>query len=227
VLVPLCTIDKSSSAALTRRAHTITNNLFSHRCTFHSAANFIVCSVALPCAHRRPGLLVCRKMLSTSPTKNKHSIIKTHFSKPFPLPRMPFVSFDFCAVTFLNQVFNKRSRLAFDPEQRKGFLYVYLFEKGISCRAMQIKPHSIMRPSPLLGDSACSHFRNATTIKIITIESLPCWLRVAFRIYNYTTTLLSSHNVPHLTLQCQGLPELTESGVMRKLRGIFNSIPSS
>ena len=67
---------------------------------------------------------------------------------------MPFVIFDFCAVTLLHRVFNKRSHLAFDPEQRKGFLYIYLFEKGISCRAMQIKPHSIMKPSPLLGYSA-------------------------------------------------------------------------
>lgn len=30
------------SAALSRRAHTIMNNLFSHRCTFHSAVNFII-----------------------------------------------------------------------------------------------------------------------------------------------------------------------------------------
>jgi hypothetical protein len=97
VLVPLCTIDKSSSAALTRRAHTIMNNLFTHRCTFHSAANFIVCLVALPRAPP-PRFIGLPKMLSTSPTiyalNHQNAFFKT-ISSFCGNDYIPFVNFDF------------------------------------------------------------------------------------------------------------------------------------
>lgn len=79
-------------------------------------------------------------MLSTSPfTLNQQNALFGAVSFCYAATRES-IWFFYSQWHFLHKVFNKTSRLAFDPEQRKGFPYIYLFEKGISCRAMQIKP---------------------------------------------------------------------------------------